>query len=274
MLQRRHYVVITVAVALMAAAPVFAQRVSLADRVARLEQHNATQSQGAGQANLELQNRVTDLQSEVASLRNLIEQLQNDNEQLKQRAREQYIDLDSRLARLEGGNAAPMTTAPAPEVAAPAAAAEPPKSAPKKPAQNSLSRAPSDPAEAEAAYAIALDTLVQRYEAADSARMFQSFLEIYPDSELVPNAWYWLGESYYVTQNYPLAAESFQTALSQYPGSRKEPDALLKLAYCRIALGDAAAAEAGLRDVITRYPDSDAAGKAQSRLQTLLRDGR
>lgn len=273
-MQQRLPVVVTVAVALMAAAPVYAQRTSLADRVARLEQHNSMQSQGAGQANLELQNRVTDLQSEVASLRNLVEQLQNDNAQLKQRAREQYIDLDSRLARLEGGTGAAGTSGAVAATAADAAVetAEPTPAIAAKPAQAPAE--PSDPAQAEVAYAQALDTLVQRYEAAESARLFQSFLQTYPDSTLVPNAWYWLGESYYVTQNYELAAESFQTAITQYPGSRKEPDALLKLAYCHIALGRTADAEAGLRDVITRYPDSDAAGKAQSRLQTLIRDGR
>lgn len=272
MSQRRLLVVVTVAVALMAAAPVFAQRASLAERVARLEQQNSMQTQGAGQANLELQNRVTDLQSEVASLRNLIEQLQNDNAQLKQRGREQYIDLDSRLVRLEGGAGAAATT---PDADAGAVDTTPADPAVETVAPTPADAAkPSDPAQAEAAYALALDTLVQRYEAAESARLFQSFLQAYPDSPLVPNAWYWLGESYYVTQNYELAAESFQTAITQYPGSRKEPDALLKLAYCHIALGRTADAEAGLRDVITRYPDSDAAGKAQSRLQTLIRDGR
>lgn len=272
MLQQRLLVVVTVAVALMATAPVCAQRTSLADRVARLEQQNSMQVQGAGQANLELQNRVTDLQSEVASLRNLVEQLQNDNAQLKQRAREQYIDLDSRLARLEGGAGTPGADAGAVAADAAVETTEPTPAIAAKPAQAPAE--PSDPAQAEVAYAQALDTLVQRYEAAESARLFQSFLQTYPDSTLVPNAWYWLGESYYVTQNYELAAESFQTAITQYPGSRKEPDALLKLAYCHIALGRTADAEAGLRDVITRYPDSDAAGKAQSRLQTLIRDGR
>lgn len=272
MTRQRIFSVVIVAAAFLAAAPSFAQRLSLADRVAQLEQKNQILSQGAGQANLELQNRVTDLQSEVASLRNLVEQLQNENAQLKQRAREQYIDLDSRLARLEGGTGTPNT--PGTDAGAVADVAKPTPATPvvTKPAQ--APAAPSDPAQAEAAYAQALDTLVQRYEAAESARLFQSFLQTYPDSTLVPNAWYWLGESYYVTQNYELAAESFQTAITQYPGSRKEPDALLKLAYCHIALGRTADAEAGLRDVITRYPDSDAAGKAQSRLQTLIRDGR
>ena len=128
---------------------------------------------------------------------------------------------------------------------------------------------PVDPAAEEAAYQAALDALVERFEAADSARLFQTFLRDYPSSALVPNAYYWLGESYYVTQNYDLALEAFQTLLSQHPGSRKEADAQLKLGYCQIALGQRAAGEATLRDVTARHAGTDAAGKAESRLRTL-----
>lgn len=272
MLRRHICCVVTVAAALVAAAPAFGQRLSLADRVARLEQQQADREQGAGQANLELLNRVTELQSEVATLRSVVEELQHELQQLRQRGREQYIDLDSRLERLEGAAApagaaaaAPAATPAQPSSGIVAGIANPPPAAP---------AASSDPAVAEAAYSQALDTLVQRFEAAAAARMFQAFVRDFPDSPLIPNAWYWLGESYYVTQNYDLAAEAFETTLAQYPGSRKEPDAMLKLAYCRIGLGQLAAAEAGLRELIARHPGSDAAGKAQSRLHTLLRDGR
>ena len=90
----------------------------------------------------------------------------------------------------------------------------------------------------------------------------------------MPNAWYWLGESYYVTQNYELALEAFQTLLGQYAGSRKEADALLKLGYCQVALGQRAEGEASLRDVMSRHPGTDAAAKAESRLRTLALENR
>ena len=105
-----------------------------------------------------------------------------------------------------------------------------------------------------AAYQAALDTLVERFEAADSARLFQAFIRDYPESSLLPNAWYWLGESYYVTQNYELALDAFRTLLDEYPASRKEADALLKLGYCQVALGQRGAGEASLRDVGRRFP--------------------
>ena len=128
---------------------------------------------------------------------------------------------------------------------------------------------PADPAAEEAAYQAALDTLVERFEAADSARMFRSFIDSYPQSTLIPNAWYWLGESYYVTQNYELAQDAFANLLRDHPGSRKEADAMLKLGYSQIALGDARGGEATLRELTARYPGTDAAAKAESRLRTL-----
>ena len=62
---------------------------------------------------------------------------------------------------------------------------------------------------------------------AESARRFQQFIQQYPTNDLTPNAYYWLGESYYVTQNYKIALQSFQTLLQRYPESQKAPDALL-----------------------------------------------
>jgi tol-pal system protein YbgF len=281
MRRQRILCVVTVVAALVAATPAMAQRQSLGERVTRLENSANVENQTAGQSNLDQQNRMVQLQTEVQSLRNVVETLQNEIEQIKQRNREQYLDLDGRLGRLEGNPAAsaapqsPSATAPA-VTAKPASAAggfidvEPAPSA----AVSADPAAPVDPVAEEAAYQAALDALVERFEAADSARLFQAFLRDYPSSALVPNAYYWLGESYYVTQNYDLAQQAFQTLLSQHPGSRKEADALLKLGYCQIALGQRAAGEATLRDVSSRYVGTDAAGKAASRLRTLATENR
>jgi tol-pal system protein YbgF len=282
MRRQRILCVATVVAALVAATPAMAQRLSLGERVTRLENQANVENQTAGQANLEQQNRLVQLQAEVQSLRNVVETLQNEIEQLKQRNREQYLDLDGRLGRLEGNPAA--SAAPnSPAAAAPAATAAP--SAPASPGFSDVAPAPAaaasadpaapvDPAAEEAAYQAALDALVERFEAADSARLFLAFLRDYPNSALVPNAYYWLGESYYVTQNYDLALEAFQTLLSQHPGSRKEADALLKLGYCQIALGQREAGEATLREVSARHAGTDAAGKAESRLRTLALENR
>ena len=201
-------------VLLWAALPVQAQRASLADRVSALEAQAATQTQGAGQANMELLNRTTQMQDEIRALRAIIEQLQNDLEQARQRNREQYIDMDSRVSALEGGSAKPATAAPATAAVKPAPPAKP---APAAAGEN-------------AAYQAAYNSLIKQGDAVAAAGQFQSFLQSYPDSRLAPNAWYWLGESYYATASYELALKSFGILLERFSDSGKAPDALLKSA--------------------------------------------
>lgn len=254
------------AVALVAAAPSWAQRQSLADRVTHLEQVAAGQTQTAGQANVDLLNRLTQLQAEVQSLRGLVEQLQNENEQLKQSGRAQYVDIDTRLQKLEGGGAPAMGTRPgASAVVPPAAGTTPARPVAPRPAGSTTS---SGSADEQALYGSAFEFLKQG-DYVQSARGFKAYLDSFPQGSLAPNAWYWLGESYYVTQNYPIAEQSFETLLSQFPDSGKAPDALLKKGYCQLEMRQFDAGQQTLSRVINDYPDSDAARLAQSRLRAL-----
>jgi tol-pal system protein YbgF len=249
-------------VAALVAAPAFAQKQSLADRVARLEQQAANQTSSSGQANVELLNRLTQMATEVQALRNQMEQLQNENEQLKQRNRDQYVDLDTRLQRMEGGGAA--TPAPASAPSAAASSSSRPGPAP----VNSLPAPAAATADDQGAYTAAFEAL-KRGDYVESARAFQAYLRAFPQGALAPNAWYWLGESYYVTQNYPIALESFESLLSQFPDSAKAPDALLKKGYCQIELGQVGAGQLTLNRVINEFPGTDAARLAVSRLRAL-----
>jgi tol-pal system protein YbgF len=252
--------------ALAAAAPALAQRQSLGDRVTALEQKAAAQAASASTANVDQLNRINALQQEVTSLRGLVEQLQNEIAQLKQSGRDQYVDLDSRLQRLEGGGArAPATPAAASTPAAPATTT--PATAP------ATAPAAASPAGEAAAYQQAFDAL-KAGDYVASARGFHDFLTTYPGAALAPNAWYWLGESYYVTQNYPLALESFQTLLSSFPDSGKVPDALLKLGYTQLEMGQEQDGRRTLMQLLGQFPGSDAARLADGRLRSLDLDGR
>ena len=256
---------LALAAALAAALPAQAQRQSLGDRVTALEQKAALQAQAGSQASVEQVNRLNELQAEVTSLRGVVEQLTNEIAQLKKSGTDQYVDLDSRLQRLEGGapaaarpalGVAPGTVAPADDRPTPAS----------RPAPSATTA--SSPADEAAAYGQAFDALKQGDYVA-SARGFHAFLETYPSAALAPNAWYWLGESYYVTQNYPLAAQAFETLLNHFPDSGKAPDALLKLGYAQLEMDQLDAGEQTLRDVLQRYPGSDAARLAEGRMRSL-----
>ena len=260
---------LTLLAALVAAMPGWAQKQSLADRVAHLEQQSSTASQSSGQANVDLLNRLTQLQGEVQSLRGVVEQLQNENQQLKDANRAQYLDIDSRLQRLEGGTGAsrPATT----PAAAASAATSPATRPPVRTAANGA--AASNTAGEQAAYTTAFDLLKQGDYVA-SARGFKAYVDTYPQGALAPNAWYWLGESYYVTQNYPLALQSFETVLSQFPTSTKAPAALLKKGYSQIEMGQAGAGRQTLNQLINDYPGTDASRLADGRLRALGTESR
>ncbi len=277
------------AAALMAAvvfaAPVAAQgRLSLSERVARLEAQ--LQGQGSGQSTVELLNRIGELQAEVQSLRNLVEQQSFEIENLKKSQRDQYTDLDARLARLEGGlsSARPAQSTPEPEAPIAAAEPQPGQVVPDEPAAEPAPAAPVDDATAETAapsgdpvsekagYDEAFAALREgRY--AESARRFATFLERYPEGEYADNATYWLGESYYVTQNYQIALDTFQDLLRRFPDSSKAPDALLKVGYCHYELKQWSEAETSLNEVVRRYPDTTVARLAQGRLRALRLEG-
>jgi len=229
------------------------------------------------QQNLDLLNKVTQQEAELRELRAQLEQLQNENAQLKQQGRDQYLDLDGRLNRLEGGAApAPAGTPSASPplgnvpVAAPAATPAPVDAAMAEPPPSvhgdmgALSAAGDE----RTAYNVAFDKL-KAGDYADAAQLFTSFLQLYPSGVYAPNALYWLGESYYVTQNYALAADQFRALLAQYPTHDKASGALLKIGLCDYGLGKLPEAERTLGEVIAKYPGTDVARTADDRLRAI-----
>ncbi|KRG43398.1 tol-pal system protein YbgF [Stenotrophomonas pictorum JCM 9942] len=254
---------LAVAAAVSAAAPAYAQRQSLADRVGVLEQQVNN-----SQANTDMLNQLQQLRTELQSLQGTIEQLQHENEQLKQRNRDQYLDLDSRLNRLEGGVGAPA--APATGAVTPAAAAAKPTAAAaeRPPTVRGDAGALASVGDERAAYNVAFDAL-KAGNYADSAQLFQSFLELYPNAAYTPNALYWLGESYYATRNFKMAETQFSDLVARYPTHDKAAGGLLKLGLSQLGEGDAALAQQTLEQVVSRFPGSDAARTAQDRLQSI-----
>lgn len=252
------------AAALVAAAPASAQRMSLAERVALLEQQ-----QGNNQATVDLLRQVNLLKDEVTSLRSQVEQLTHEQEQLKNSARAQYLDLDGRLNRMQGG-AAPALDPDAPlEVPSSgtpgsAAGAGAPAAAPGPAIYGDPGKLDQIAGEREA-YDVAFAAL-RGGQYAEAARLFQSFLGQYPSGAYAPNALYWLGESYYVTQNYALALEQFEALLQRYPTHDKAPGAMLKVGLSQLGLQQLEAAERTLAEVVSRYPGTDAARVAGDRL--------
>lgn len=237
------------------------------ERLARLEE--SIRNIGV----VDLLRQLEILNAEVARLRGQIELLGHQNEQVQKRQRDFYLDLDSRLKRLESPGAAqaqpgaPTATAPTKAAAVPAApvpAASPPAAAaPPAPASAAASAAasPTDTT----AYQAAFDTF-RKNDFPAAADAFRQFLRDHPASVLAPNAGYWLGISLANQKNLRGALAAQQDVVARFPKSPKAPDALLAIASLQSELGDPGSARDTLEDVIAKYPGSEAAGKARARL--------
>ena len=212
---------------------------------------------------IQLLNQIEQLNAEIAKLRGQVEIMSNLDEQLTKRQRDFYLDIDTRLRKLEGlpaDNTAPVTGGPA---AAPTAAGTP--SFPAAGPTSAASRVKED-----AVYDVG-SSAFKRGDYVSAIRAFKTFIKDYPAAQLVPNAHYWMGISYFNLKDYGSARSTQDGLLKQYPDSAKAPDALLALASIYVEVGDNGSARNALEDVIAKYPASEAAGKARTRLPPLRR---
>jgi tol-pal system protein YbgF len=192
----------------------------------------------SNQSLTEMSQRLDALQAEMRAQQGRIEELQNENEQLKRQQRDLYADLEKRLSASGGTVAAGSAGAAAGANTEPA---------------TTKSAAATDSGE-QAQYTRAMEALKARN---------------YAEGELADNTQYWLGETYYVTQEYDHAAAAFQRVLSSWPNSRKVPDAMLKLGYTQVEQKKLAAGRTTLQQVVDKFPDTDAAKLAADRLAKL-----
>ena len=229
------------------------------DQIERLliQRLDALETKSAGV--VDLFKDVEQIKADVARLRGQYEVLTYELEQAQKRQRDLYLDLDSRLRRLES----------APAAAGAAGASEAPPvtaggTAPAVAGQTSPGRVP-DIAGEQRAYDAALDLFKSgNYPAATAS--FQAFTRTYPRSPLAPSAMYWAGNAQYAQKDFRAAIATQRQLLGAFPDSQKVPDALLNIASAQIELGDNAAARKTLEEIVVKYPTSEAAGKARQRL--------
>lgn len=236
---------------------------ALSQRLARMEET----LQGLASANpaLELAQQLEIVRQEVKQLRGQVEVLGHETQMAAKRQRDMYVDLDTRLRRLEepaatgaapAGTATPGTASAAPTAASPAAATAGP-----------AATTPATEAEGRAYEAAQGQRRIGNYQGAITA--FQAFIDQYPKSVLAPRAQYWIGDSYYNLRDFKRSIEAQQKLIANYPGTASVPDALLNMASSQIELGDVPGARRTLDGIVTRYPTSDAAQKAKRRLANL-----
>jgi tol-pal system protein YbgF len=268
-----------------AQAPVTDSR-QLEARLARLEQ--SLSSSSVRQMHESLQG----LSRELRELRGEIELQRHAMEQLKQRQRELYLDVDRRMQALETATAAAAPDAGA--SAAAAAAAEAGTSAPPQPdpGQATAGAAPAVPPSADtaagadalpapAADAQVVDLAAEQQAYRDAFELLKGgqfkqasasltqFLADYPSGRFTDNAWYWLGESYYVSREFGPALKAFERLLVDFPDSPKRSHAMLKIGFIHDEEGRRDQAKQVLTELIQTHPQSTAASLAEKRLKRL-----
>jgi len=206
------------------------------------------------QSLVNLTQQVSSLERRDDETQGRIEELEHNSETTADRQRQLYMDLDARIQELEAALQARNATSVLDG------------------GTLSPGQLPVPGGSDRDNYQVAFELLKeQRYEPA--AMAFEQFLLTFPDSELADNAQYWLAESHYVTQQFEEALDEFGIVISKFPGSRKVPDALLKMGYCSYELKQWAAARQSLARVQSDYPETTAARLAGQRLKRMDEEG-
>jgi tol-pal system protein YbgF len=238
------------------AARVDALQRDLDARLAALEQQ--FKSQG-----LNLLNEIEAIKGDVAKIRGQIEVLTYELTEAQKRQKDLYVDLDTRMRKLEAGPGGGGADAGAPG-AAPADATAPPVAGSLPPVAAGAPPLPASAAE-QRAYDAALDQF-KRGDYPGAIAGFQSFVKTYPRSPLAASAQYWVGNAQFARKDYRAAIASQRQLIQLWPDSAKVPDALLNIASAQAETGDSAAARRTLEELIGKYPQSDSAVKAKQRL--------
>jgi tol-pal system protein YbgF len=212
-----------------------------------------------------LQKQVRELNGEIDTLKHRIKQ----NQKVQS---DTYEDLDNRLSKLEkdgkrdGSSADGNEDNRAQENKSRKSAGQKNDDYGSKDFQSSEGGA--DESEVKSAYMDGFNKLKNsHYDAAISS--FKKFVSDYPDSDLADNAWYWLGEAYYVQGKPDASEKAFQTVVNRFSSSEKLPGSLYKIGLIEAAGGHTDNAKATLQRVIDQYPDSKVADLAKKKLQSM-----
>ncbi|HSH57601.1 MAG TPA: tol-pal system protein YbgF [Halomonas sp.] len=216
--------------------------------------YQQTDTREAAGGSLVIFNQVQEHQEELRRLRGQVEELRHQLDQLRSQTRQQYLDLEDRLASLSAGMGQPSPEEEARDE-------RPDSEAGGSDDEAGTTSASAEDPEAQAAYQRAFSS-VQAREFDAAIASFDDFVADYPRSRLTPNAHYWLGELHTAEGRLEPAEAAFRTVLDDYPESNKVPDALYKLGLLKARMGQPDASRELLERVREAHPESTAAGLA------------
>ncbi|MEM7268535.1 MAG: tol-pal system protein YbgF [Pseudomonadota bacterium] len=211
--------------------------------------------------------RIQELENEIQRLTSENERLQNKLRTQEGQSKLKLEDLEYRIIELEGGDPSILfqqeETGTAPTIgdqgAAPAeegAQLTAVQQATVRPLGSTSSGGAASPEQAE--YQAGVNA-VRQGNASEGKALLGSFVTKYPDSDLAGDAYYWLGESYFISGDYQAAASRFLDAATLYPNSDTAPNSMVRLGVALNRIGQVSVACSTLKEVQRRYPGASAA---------------
>jgi len=98
---------------------------------------------------------------------------------------------------------------------------------------------------------------------------FTIYKSEFPDSPLVDDALYWIGECYFSQEKFKEAIEQFNELILNFPKSNKNPAAYLKKGISLISLGKNEEAISAFKLLISKYPLEEETKIAQEKIKEL-----
>jgi tol-pal system protein YbgF len=186
---------------------------------------------------MDFANQTEAIKADIAKLRGQIEVLSYELEAAQKRQKDFYVDLDSRLRKLEQ-----------PPVDAKAEAPKP------------------DPALETRDYEAALASL-KAAKFKEAAAAFLAFIKTYPNSSLAASAHYWGAYAHAQGKDHAGAAELFGKFAAGWPADDRAPAALESRVASLEAIRDLKGARATLELLAEKFPNSEAGKRAKLRLK-------
>jgi len=203
-----------------------------------------------------MQVQITQMQEQMRDLNGRIEEVQHRIAVLEDRLNRMSEDLEIRLMAIEDavakGAVAPPSAGPASAEGQPAPESGGGDEVAAAPPTRAVELPEGTPREQ---YDFAYE-LLKNHQWEEGRGALMAFLEKHPDDELSDNAYYWVGETYYINQQYKDAAKAFLEGYRKYPKADKAPDNLLKLAKSLAALDQVDNACTTYAKLLEDYPNS------------------
>jgi len=192
-----------------------------------------------------------DTQQDLYNIAQQLVQLQELTGQSQQRLTELRTQLEARGAEISVANASPAPAPTSGDTTKPAGPASVPT------------------ASADQMYEASVAQL-RRGSMATARTGLRQLLQTYPNSERVPDAIYFLGQSF-AAENPDSAAGYYKQVVERYPQSPRASAALYNLGLLAERRKDVAGAKAAYQRVVQQYPRSGEAALARDRLKALGR---